>query len=170
MNKDLRTATLRELEDWPGVTMTEEDGGKHTKAILHFNGESRLVVVAKTPSDARALPNHLATVRREIRALGAERAHVVMGGKKKDEPPANPVLRAVPQTMEKPMSREAKQEAIFRSISDLRYSEMLVLAGFLRDVATEMNLRRGHVQSWAQMLQAAADCQLAAKSETKAAA
>jgi hypothetical protein len=165
MNKEMRAPTIRELEDWPGVTMTEEDGGKHAKAVLHFNGQSRVVIVSKTPSDARALPNHLATVRREIRALGAERAHVLAGAKQKTEPPANPVLTAIPKSMEAFMSREAKQEAIFRSIGDLRYSEMLSLAEFLRDVATEMNLRRGNPHSWAQMLQAAVDCQLAAEAE-----
>lgn len=163
MNKEMYSATVRELEDWPGVTMTEEDGGKHARLILHFAGNSRMVIVAHTPSDARALPNHLATVRREIRALGAQRAHIVSG--KKPLPPANPVLREVPKPMEAPMGREAKQEAIFRSIGDLRYSEMLALAEFLRDVATEMKLQRGNPQSWAKMLQAAVDCQVLAKAE-----
>lgn len=155
MNKELRTATLRELEDWPGVTMTEEDGGKHAKVTLHFNGQSRMVIAAKTPSDTRALPNHLATVRREIRAMGAERAHVVLG--KPKEPPANPVLRAVPQIVEPPMTREAKLQSIFKSIGDLRYSEMLNLAELLRDVATDTNMQRGNVQSWAKMLQSTVD-------------
>jgi len=161
MNKEMRNATLKELESWPDVTMTEEDGGKYTKATLHYNGESRLVVVANTPSDARALPNHIATVRREIRALGAERKHIVVGNKAKKpkKAPVNPVLREVPKSMEKPMSREQKIEAIFKSIGDLRYSEMLTLAGFLRDVATEENLQRGRPASWANMLQAAVDVQ-----------
>lgn len=165
MNKEFATATARELESWPGVTMTEEDGGKHAKVHLHFNGQSRLVVVANTPSDARALPNHIAVVRREIRALGAERAHIVSGPKLKPAP-ANPVIRAEHIFKEQPMSREAKQEAIFKSIGDLRYSEMLSLAEFLRDVATQENLRRGSPQSWAQMLQAAVDCHQAPKAET----
>lgn len=168
MNKEFHTATVRELESWPGVTMTEEDGGKHAKVILHFNGESRIVVVANTPSDARALPNHVATLRREIRALGAERAHIVSGAKTKQ--PANPVLQAAHIFKEAPMSREAKQEAIFKSIGDLRYSEMLSLAEFLRDVATDMNLQRGNPQSWAKMLQTAVDFQVAARAEGKLAA
>lgn len=153
MNKEFRDATLKELESWPGVTMTEESGRKHDKMTLHYNGDSRLVIVASTPSDARALPNHMALVRREVRALGAQRAHVVVGKPK----PANPVLREVPKPMEKPMSREKKQAEIFKSIGDLRYSEMLELAGFMRDIATEMNLRRGSTDSWAKMLQAAVD-------------
>jgi hypothetical protein len=164
VNKEFHTATVRELESWPGVTMTEEDGGKHAKVTLHFNGGTRMVVVANTPSDARALPNHIAVVRREIRALGAERAHIVSGPKEKPAP-SNPVLRPEQLFKEKPMSREAKQEAIFRSIGDLRYSEMLSLAEFLRDVATESKLQRGNPQSWAKMLQSAVDCQLAAKAE-----
>jgi len=164
VNKELKAATLKELEDWPGVTMTEEEGGKHSKAVLHFKGESRFVVVAKTPSDVRAVPNHLAVLRREIRAMGAQRSHIIVGGKAK-ESPANPVLREVPKLKEAPMSRETRQEAIFKSIGDLRYSEMLDLAVFLRDVATEMNLRRASPDSWAKMLQSAVDCQLAAQAE-----
>lgn len=155
MNKELRAATEKELQDWPGVTFEEEDGGKHTKLILKYRGETRFVVVSRTPSDVRAVPNHLTVLRKEIRALGAQRKHVVVG---KKEPPANPVLREVPKSMEKPMSREAKQEAIFKGIGDLRYAEMLDLAEFLRDVATETNLRRGNPHSWAKMLQAAVDC------------
>lgn len=169
MNKEFHAATVRELESWPGVTMTEEDGGKHAKVVLHFNGDSRIVVVAHTPSDTRALPNHIATLRREIRALGAERAHIIAGAKAKPTP-ANPVLRAEHIFKDTPMSREAKQEAIFKSIGDLRYSEMLSLAEFLRDVATESNLQRGNPQSWAKMLQCAVDCQVAARADGKLAA
>jgi hypothetical protein len=162
VNKEFHAATIRELESWPGVTMTEEDGGKHSKVVLHFNGESRIVVVANTPSDARALPNHIALLRREIRGLGAERAHIVSGAK---AAPANPVLKPEQLVKEIPMSREAKQEAIFKSIGDLRYSEMLSLAEFLRDVATESKLQRGNPQSWAKMLQTAVDCQVAARAD-----
>ncbi len=155
MNKELRNATEKELADWPGVTLTEEDGGKHTKATLHFAGQSRMVIVAKTPSDARALPNHLAVVRRELRALGAERAHVIVG--KPKVLPVNPVLRFVPALMEVPMAREAKLDAIFKGIGELRYAEMLHLAEFMRDVATEAKLRRGEAHSWARTLQAMVD-------------
>lgn len=164
MNKELRNATARELESWPGVTMTEEEGSKHGKLTLHYKGESRLVVVSNTPSDSRALPNHIALVRREIRALGAERAHIASGPKARGSV-ANPVMSANHIFEEKTMTREAKQESIFKSIGDLRYSEMLTLAEFLRDVATESNLQRGNPQSWARMLQMAVDCQLSAKGE-----
>ena len=166
MNKEFHAATVRELESWPGVTMTEEDGGKHVKVHLHFNGGSRIVIVANTPSDARALPNHIAVLRREIRALGAERAHIVAGAKAKA--PANPVLKPEHIYKDQPMSRETKQEAIFKSIGDLRYSEMLSLAEFFRDVATESKLQRGSPQSWARMLQSAVDCQVAVKVELTA--
>lgn len=157
MNKDMRAATIRELKGWPGVTMTEEGGKKHPRIVLHYNGETRFVVVSATPSDARAQSQHLAVVRREIRALGAVRANVIAASTKSPKP-ANPVLRESLKIKEKPMSKENKLEAIFKSIGDLRYSEMLTLSEFLRDVATEKNLRRGYPQSWASTLQAAVDC------------
>ena len=55
------------------------------------------------------------------------------------------------------MPKENNLEAIFKSIGELRYSEMLKLAGFLSEVATGTNLRRGRKESWAQMLQTAVD-------------
>jgi len=158
MNKEFRAVTMRELETWPGVTITEEDGGKHDKVFLHFNGQTRMVVAAKTPSDVRAVPNHLAVVRRELRALGAERAHVVVG----QSAPEKPATKVFEQLLEKelPMSREAKLDEIFKGIDSLRYSEMLELAGHLRDIATDVNLRRGDMRSWAMMLQSATDARL----------
>ena len=151
MNKELRTATLRELESWPDVTMTEESGKKHDKVILHYRGETRFVVVANTPSDVRAVPNHITALRKEIRALGAERAHIITG-KPKEPAPVQQTCRK-----EKTMPKENNLEAIFKSIGELRYSEMLKLAGFLSEVATGTNLRRGRKESWAQMLQTAVD-------------
>ncbi len=158
MNKEFRAVTMRELETWPGVTITEEDGGKHDKVFLHFNGQTRMVVAAKTPSDVRAVPNHLAVVRRELRALGAERAHVVVG-QSTPKKPATKVFEQLPEK-ELPMSREAKLDEIFKGIDSLRYSEMLELAGHLRDIATDVNLRRGDMRSWAMMLQSATDARL----------
>lgn len=161
MNKQMKAATLKELEAWPDVTMTEEDGGKHGKIILHYKGETRLVVVSHTPSDGRAVQNHLSVLRREIRGLGAKRKQIVVGKpKKQPKAPANPVLREAPKSMEKLMTSQAKIEAIFKSIGELRYSEMLSLAEFMRDVATKENLRRGQPASWAKTLQAAVDLQV----------
>lgn len=152
MNKEMENATVRELTDWPGVTWTEENGGKHGKLILSYRGETRMIVVAHTPSDQRAVPNHLAAIRRELRALGAEKKHA----------PPPKAAKATPPVMEQlkeavlPKSTN-KIELIFSQIGELRYSEMLELAGYLRDVATEKNLQRGRPQSWATMLQAAVE-------------
>lgn len=166
MDKQLLAATEKELEDWPGVTFTVEDGGKHPKVVLDYKGETRFVVTASTPSDNRALPNHLATLRREIRALGAERKHVVVGKAKPAPKPANPVLREVPKIMEKKlMTTEAKLDAIFEKIGDLRYAEMLLLAEFMRDSATEAKLQRGNVNSWAKFLQSGVDAMAADRRE-----
>jgi hypothetical protein len=151
MNKELYTATVKELENWPGVTLTEEQGKGHCKAFLHFNGQSRMVIVSNTPSDVRALPNHIALVRRELRGMGAEKAHVVVGEPKTRAPHLSII------TEEIPMSRENKIDAILKQISDLRYSEMIEFAALLRDVATVTNMRRGHALSWANMLQTAVD-------------
>jgi hypothetical protein len=152
MNKDMRQATERELEDWPGVTFTEETGKTHTKVTLHYEGQTRLVVTSSTPSDVRAIPNHLSVLRKEIRALGAERKHIIVGAKVKPEPKTN--LQIVKEPI---MANKSKSDQIFDLIADLRYSEMLNFAEFLRDVATEKNLRRGDPRSWAAMLQSCVD-------------
>ena len=149
MNKEMRQATERELEDWPGVTFTEETGKNHTKVTLHYNGQTRLVIAACTPSDVRAIPNHLSVLRKEIRALGAERKHIIVGNKAKPEP-VN-----LPTNKESNVSHKSKTDQIFDLIGDLRYAEMLALAEYLRDVATGENLRRGRVDSWAKMLHTA---------------
>ena len=151
MNKDMKQATERELENWPGVTFTQETGKNHTKVTLHYNGQSRLVIAASTPSDVRAIPNHLSIVRREIRALGAERKQIIVGAK--DKPVTQPV--SLPATKENNVSHKTKTDQIFDLIGDLRYSEMLALAEYFRDVATVENLRRGQTASWAKMLHAA---------------
>lgn len=150
MNKEMRQATERELEDWPGVTMTEETGKNHTKVTLAYNGQTRLVVASATPSDVRAVPNHLAIVRREIRALGAERKHVGVIAKARPDPaPLQIVKEAII------MSQKPKTQQIFDLIGELRYSEMLALAQTLSDLATMTNLRRGKPASWANLLDVA---------------
>lgn len=160
MSKELLAATERELADWPGVTMTQEpDGGKHSRVILHYKGQSRLVIVAKTPSDVRALPNHLALVRRELRALGAEKARVIVG-KPKEERPFKPhvpathkPLEVLEQIVTQPKKTEDKFRAIFTAINDLRYGEMMQFAAILADGAVATNLKRRDIHGWAHMLQ-----------------
>ena len=160
MSKELLAATERELSDWPGATMThEKDGGKHGRISLHYGGESRLVIIAKTPGDHRALPNHLAIVRRELRALGAEKAHIVVGKPKAERPfkPHVPTthkpLEALEIVIMQPKNAEQKFKVIFDAIEDLRYGEMLEFADRLREAAICTKLRRSEVHSWARTLQ-----------------
>jgi len=159
MSKELINATQKELSDWPGVTMTQEpNGGKHCRVVLHFNGQTRLVIVANTPSDVRALPNHIAVVRRELRALGAEKARVVVGKPKAERalkphvPATHKPLEALDQIVTQPKKTADKFRAIFDAIEDLRYSEMMQFSAALADAAVATNLRRRDVHGWAHML------------------
>jgi hypothetical protein len=52
------------------------------------------------------------------------------------------------------MKPSNKIEAIFVSISDLRYGEMLDFAEILAGAAIELKLRRSVAADWANMLQA----------------
>ena len=150
MNKEMRQATERELEDWPGVTFTEEAGKNHTKLIVSYNGQTRMVFVSATPSDVRAVPNHVSVLRREIRALGATRKHVIIGDKAKPVKIEKEEVMSEPTP--KPNTAADKAGKILDLIGDLRYSEMLLFADYMRDIATTSNLRRGKTESWANML------------------
>jgi hypothetical protein len=108
------------------------------------------VIASSTPSDVRAIPNHLSVLRKEIRALGAERKHIIVGAKVKPEPKTT--LQIVKEPV---MASKSKTDQIFDLIADLRYSEMLELASYMRDVATNENLRRGDARSWATFLHTA---------------
>lgn len=159
MSKELIAATERELSDWPGVTMTQEADGKHSKIVLHYGSQSRLVVVAKTPGDFRALPNHLATVRRELRALGAEKARVIVGKPKAERPfkPHVPAthkpLEALDQIVTQPKKTADKFKAIFDAIEDLRYGEMIEFCNNMANAANVVGLTRSKPHSWAGMFQ-----------------
>lgn len=161
MSKELLAATERELADWPGSTMqVEQDGGKHGRITLHYGGQSRLIIIAKSPSDVRAVPNHIAIVRRELRGMGAERARVVVGKSKPERPfvPAtHKPLEALEQIVTQPKKTADKFQAIFDAIGDLRYGEMIDFAAQLAEAAVEMKLRRSEPLSWARTLQFAID-------------
>lgn len=74
----LADATLDELDHWPGASVKFQHSKKHNVATVSFNGQSRKVVYANTLSDnRRGLQNHLAQVRKELRALGAVRTKPV---------------------------------------------------------------------------------------------
>lgn len=73
MADDMIAATKRELERWPGASVTFTNGGKHLTATLAFGGRTRKVICAQTLSDnARGTRNHVSQVRRELKTLGAE--------------------------------------------------------------------------------------------------
>lgn len=166
MNKQLLAETRREIEDWPGVTLTQENAGKHGRIVLHYKGESRIVIVSNTPSDVRVQKNHIATVRRELRGLGAIKTVARPSPHRRES--NKPVRFAVPsvrapvltnpfETLEhRPMNADPIA-AIFAGINKLRYSEMLDLAQYLSDTACAGEMRRSRPHEWAQMLQIAAD-------------
>jgi len=67
-------ATERELARWPGVTAEREFRGVHLALVISLGARSRSVIYAATPSDgARGLQNHLAVLRRMLKAIGAEK-------------------------------------------------------------------------------------------------
>ena len=155
MSKELIAATQRELETWPDTRMTQDVQGKHRKIVLHYKEHSRLVVLSNTPSDQRALPNHISVVRRELRGMGATKLH--------PQPSAKPQLPTVtvgqptPVKVELIMKSTNNIDAIFSLIGSLRYGEMLTLAEIMRDAATETKLRRSFAGDWAKMLHSIAD-------------
>lgn len=73
--RDLARAAIRELEDWPGVTLLVERGGKHPRLVLEFNGETKRLPFPGTPSFRRGCgrDNMIAGLRQTLRALGATR-------------------------------------------------------------------------------------------------
>ena len=166
MSKELLAATVKELRDWPDVTMTEEQQGKHRKVTLSYKNQNRLVVFANTPSDQRALPNHLALVRRELRGLGAIKSHPQAVKIERLFRPYVPATQTSFANLEiTPMKPNNKIEAIFTLVNDLRYGEMLTLAGILRDAATDIGLRRSFESDWAKMLHSIAATKPAEQAE-----
>lgn len=160
MSKELLAATAKELLEWPDTSMEEEAQGKHRKVTLRYKEHSRLVIVANTPSDQRALPNHIALVRRELRGMGASKRHP-------QPPQPRPFKPHVPATqtpfkdLEIAMKPSNTIEAIFAQIGSLRYGEMLILAELLRDAAVETGLRRNYPGDWAKMLHSVAETKAA---------
>jgi hypothetical protein len=159
VSKELIQATERELAVWPGSSFDVlPTGGKHGRLAIKYNDQSRLVIIAQTPSDNRAVPNHLAVVRRMLREMGARKAKNIVGQPAPEQPR---------QAAEQPQQTLAdigtiimqskKIPAILRAIEDLRFGEMLEFAQLLSETAVSMNLRRGRAQDWAMMLQSVAE-------------
>lgn len=162
MSKELLAATRQELESWPDTSLTEDAQGKHRKITLRYKEHTRLVVFASTPSDQRALPNHIALVRRELRGMGASKTHLVAP---RARTPFIPATHAPLKNMEIIMKPTNKIKAIFSAIGDLRYGEMLTLSQLLSAAANDAKMRRSVPNDWAQMLQAIVDCEAEKPSE-----
>lgn len=77
-----------ELDRWPGVAWARETRSKHYALVLTYRGQSRFVIYPATPGDnRRGALNHLANVRAELRALGAQRsAPTKAEGRRKRQP------------------------------------------------------------------------------------
>ncbi|SLK04029.1 hypothetical protein [Novosphingobium mathurense] len=165
MSKQLIAETQREVSEWPDATMTQEQGGKHPRIVLHYKGESRMVVVANTPSDVRALKNHIATVRRELRGMGATKHKPVASNMNRErnypqriDMPSEPApVRQNPfeNLGKSTMSNQSTIDAIFSNIERLRYSEMLEFAAILSNAACQEKMRRSNVNEWARTLHTA---------------
>ena len=165
MSKQLIAETQREVSKWSDATMTQEQGGKHPRIILHYKGDSRMVVVASTPSDVRALKNHLATVRRELRGMGATKHKPVASNLNRERNDTQridlprekaPVAENPFDNLRNPaMSNQNTIDTIFASIERLRYSEMLEFAAILSNAACQEKMRRSNVNEWARTLHTA---------------
>lgn len=166
MNKHYFAETEREIAAWPDTSITQENGGKHGRILLHYKGESRIVVVANTPSDARAIKNHIATVRRELRGMGASKTVQPPSQHQRTVNPfvcRDPPAQAAP-IIEQPFAKLTGEtmnnnaiDAIFASIEKLRYAEMLEFASILSDAANAGKMRRSVPNDWARTLQLAAE-------------
>ena len=71
--KTFLAETQREAEQWPGVAVSHEFGGKHFKLILSYCGQERTAFCPVSASDRRAILNHIADVRRQLTDMGATR-------------------------------------------------------------------------------------------------
>lgn len=74
-NTDYQKAIEREVEQWPGVEVKFEEGGKHPKAKFTFAGKIMSHPFAGTPGDSSfGVHQMLGDMRRIMRKLGAARA------------------------------------------------------------------------------------------------
>lgn len=167
MNKQILAETRRELEEWPGATLTQENSGKHGRVVLHYKGESRIVVVSNTPSDARVIKNHISLVRRELRGLGAVRRRVAVSGisRERNKPVrvampslAAPVRQNPFEQLEVPtMTKTNPIDAIFTAIEQLTYAQMIDFCSVMSDASEVTGLKRKDPYSWARTFQFALD-------------
>ena len=69
----------KELAHYPGVDHEIRQGGKHKRVVFHRDGQSRFQVIPRTPSDWRAQQNALATFKKTMTELGAQRLDILPG-------------------------------------------------------------------------------------------
>jgi len=62
-----------EIGRWPGLRAERRKTKNHHRLVLSFGEASRFVVYPASPGKGRVLENHLATIRRTARQLGAQR-------------------------------------------------------------------------------------------------
>lgn len=148
MNKQYLAETQREVEGWLGVTVSTDTGGKHDRITLHLGNDSRFVVAPSTPSDVRGIKNHIAEVRRTLRAMGAVRIVA--------QPKPAAVITTPTNHKEEEVKPNNNLATIFDAIEKLRYSEMLELAALFADAAVISNLRRSRPNDWAALLHSVA--------------
>jgi hypothetical protein len=74
MTGEFRRAIQHEVSSWVGASVFFTERRKHSAASLVFQEQARMVVVARSASDTRALRNVISEVRRALRALGAIRS------------------------------------------------------------------------------------------------
>ncbi len=61
------------MQAWPGASFTVDRTRPHPRIILRYRDKTRFVVASNTGSDKRGPLNMLATVRKELAGLGAQR-------------------------------------------------------------------------------------------------
>lgn len=97
--RDYELAIEREVAEWPGVTVTFEEAGKHPRAIFTFGGIGRFTPFPGTPSDsAKGVTIKLSEVRRLLREMGAVRNERAKSDRPKPDRNPGADLREMPSS------------------------------------------------------------------------
>lgn len=62
---------IRDVATNAGAHVTIVQQGKHPRAVLHYQGRHRFIVISRTPSDRKAAQISAQDARRALRHLGA---------------------------------------------------------------------------------------------------
>jgi hypothetical protein len=71
--RDYEAAIEREVAEWPGVTLSWEQGAKHPRVVFAFGEQSQFRPYPGTPSDRRGLDMKVTEIRRVLTEMGAAR-------------------------------------------------------------------------------------------------